>query len=729
MSLTQSLPQVALPQSAFPKPTAPGAIPVGAPPDATSRTSTNVVRSEAPFEDGAEQDTVPLRAQPKTPRMKGAKTFRPPSVFDDYVLISPLGSGGMGHVYLGHDEVLDRRVALKFIAADRPTDAARARFLREARAIARLVHPNVVSVYRIGDVEGRPYLAYEFVPGTSLDQVPRPLPWRDALRIGSGIAGGLSAVHRAGIVHRDIKPSNVMITTAGAVKLLDFGLARLDKGSTRPGSPIGSSSDRLPVSTGGGEVCMLVDAETSLVNGARAAAIAAAPRYETAAGLFLGTPAFMAPEQWRGQAASMCSDVYSAGLVMYSLLTGGLPHEGLGYEALGRAIQERDIPSLVDMLADVPQAFSRVVDRALRRDPRDRFETAVELFEALSEVEEHLFRESSEPPTASADAAPVVTPSAQTKGSPPSTPVPAEVRARPLQAAHSAPNEPILGRIHYCENRGTSIAYRIVGTGPIDLVLTLGGLTHIEAAFQCASFDGFVRALCGFSRVILYDKRGSGLSDRSAVAPTLEDHADDLRAVMNAARVVRGLVVATGDAVPIGIRAAVSWPERFRSMALFGGGARMLRASDFPAGLDPDAFDAHLHAIRATWPETDLLRREAPSVENEPDIRAWYATYLRAAASPGNAELAFSSLGHADVRALLSKVELPTLVLRREDDPVVSAAVVEHLTRNIPDAKLVTLPGRDHLPFFGDVAALVRELETFSRRGLREETTVETPVL
>ncbi len=669
---------------------------------------------------------MPVRAQPKTPRTKGAKTFRPPSVFDDYVLISPLGSGGMGHVYLGHDQVLDRRVALKFIAADRPTAAARARFLREARAIARLVHPNVVSVYRIGEVEGRPYLAYEFVPGTSLDQVPRPLPWRDALRIGSGIAGGLSAAHRAGIVHRDIKPSNVMITSAGAVKLLDFGLARLDKWSTRPGSSTGSSSDRLPLRTGAGEVCMYVNAETSFVSGARAAAIAAAPRYETAAGLFLGTPAFMAPEQWRGQPASMCSDVYSAGLVMYSLLTGGLPHEGLGYAALGRAIQERDIRSLVDMLPDVPQAVSRVVDRSLRRDPRDRFETAVELFEALSELEEHLFRESSEPTIPDADIASIAPATPQIQGSPSGAPFTAEVRTRLFQAVQAAPT---LGPIHYCENQGTSIAYRTVGTGPIDLVLTLGGLTHIEAAFQCASFDGFVRALGGFSRVIIYDKRGSGLSDRAAVAPSLEDHAGDLRAVMDAARVVRGLVVATGDAVPIAIRAVVSWPERFRSLALFGGAARLLRASDFPAGLDPEAFDAHLHAIRATWPETDLLRREAPSAANEADIRAWYATYLRAAASPGNAELALSSLGHADVRALLSSVELPTLVLRREDDPVVSAALAEHLTRNIPDAKLVTLRGRDHLPFFGDVAALVSELATFSRRGLREETTVETPIL
>ena len=170
-------------------------------------------------------------------RAETRKNFRPPRVFDDYVVIAPLGSGAMGQVYVGQDEVLDRRVALKFIAADRPSGSARARFLREARAIARLVHPNVVSVYRIGEVEDRPYIAYEFVPGTSLDQIPKPMGWKDALRIGLGLAAGLSAAHKAGTIHRDIKPSNVMITSAGAVKLLDFGLARLEPGAGGAGWP------------------------------------------------------------------------------------------------------------------------------------------------------------------------------------------------------------------------------------------------------------------------------------------------------------------------------------------------------------------------------------------------------------------------------------------------------------------------------------------------------------
>ncbi len=677
-------------------------------------------RAMAALDDGSDdagQVTAPLRVPPKARRTLGTKTFRPPSVFDDYVLLSPLGSGGMGHVYLGHDEVLDRRVALKFIAADRPSESARARFLREARAIARLVHPNVVSVYRIGEVEGRPYLAYEFVPGTSLDQLPRPLPWRDALRIGAGIAGGLSAAHRAGIVHRDIKPSNVMITSAGAVKLLDFGLARLDKGSSSSAWPaLSFAADRAPLA--GGETAVLVDATPPRPSALPLDPTAGAPGYETAAGLFLGTPAFMAPEQWRGHPASMRSDVYSTGLVMFSLLSGALPFEGLTGDDLARAIQERTIPSLVDLVPDVPRTLSSVVDRCLKRDPRDRYETATELSEALSQLESLLFREPTEPPARDLVSAPAVGAWAREDA-----PRPLEVEGR--RAAASAES---LGPIRYVENAGTSIAYRTFGAGPIDLVLALGGLSHLEAAWQCPSFEGFVRGLGAFARVILFDKRGSGLSDRGAGEPTIEEHAGDVRAVLDATRTRRAVILATGDAVPTAVQVAVSWPDRVRSLALFGGAARLLGASDFPAGLDPAAFDGHLHDIRATWPETDMLRREAPSVADRADVRAWYASYLRAAASPGNAELTLRALGHMDVRRLATRVSVPTLVLRRERDPIVSAELAHDLVSRIPGAELATLPGGDHLPFFGEAASLVAEVEAFVHRGAREDPTVETPL-
>src|SRR5262249_24579701 len=145
----------------------------------------------------------------------------PPPSFDGFEVVRALGRGGMGRVYLGHDTLLDRPVALKFIAGGEPARDARARFLVAARAIARLKPPNVVGILRIGEVLGQPYPAYELLPGRSLDRVPKPLPWPKALKIALGIARGLAAAHRRGVLHRDVKPANVMLTELGEVKLLD----------------------------------------------------------------------------------------------------------------------------------------------------------------------------------------------------------------------------------------------------------------------------------------------------------------------------------------------------------------------------------------------------------------------------------------------------------------------------------------------------------------------------
>lgn len=150
-----------------------------------------------------------------------------PREFDGYRLVRLLGRGAMGEVFLAHDTVLDRPVAIKFISAAGADEQTRRRFFVEARAIARLQHPNVVSIYRVGEAGGAPYLVSEFVRGTSLDQLETPVPWRQALRIGLDIARALAAAHQRGVVHRDIKPANAILSSDGEVKLLDFGIAKL----------------------------------------------------------------------------------------------------------------------------------------------------------------------------------------------------------------------------------------------------------------------------------------------------------------------------------------------------------------------------------------------------------------------------------------------------------------------------------------------------------------------
>lgn len=153
--------------------------------------------------------------------------WSPPKSFDEYRLLWPLGRGGMGAVYLGHDMLLDRAVAIKFISAINPDAVSREQFLTEARAAARLQHPNVVTVYRVGEIEGRPYIIQEYLRGQSLERMKKPLPWQQVMELALGLSRGLATAHRRGVLHRDIKPGNVMLPTEGGVKLLDFGLAKL----------------------------------------------------------------------------------------------------------------------------------------------------------------------------------------------------------------------------------------------------------------------------------------------------------------------------------------------------------------------------------------------------------------------------------------------------------------------------------------------------------------------
>src|SRR4051812_44033028 len=138
--------------------------------------------------------------------MSAGREWAPPQQFDEYRLMQPLGHGGMGHVFLAYDTLLDRMVAVKFISAIEPNSETRERFLIEARAAARLQHPNVAAVYRVGELDKRPYIISEFIRGTTLDQLELPIPWKRALELGVFLARGLAAAHRHGVLHRDIKP-------------------------------------------------------------------------------------------------------------------------------------------------------------------------------------------------------------------------------------------------------------------------------------------------------------------------------------------------------------------------------------------------------------------------------------------------------------------------------------------------------------------------------------------
>src|SRR5687768_5474414 len=192
----------------------------------------------------------------------------------------------MGSVWLAEDTLLHRLVAIKFIAHGEPDAHTRERFAIEARAAARLQHVNVVSVYRFGEVAGRPYLVSEYIRGEALDKLAKPVAWQKSLELGVALARGLAAAHRAGIVHRDIKPANAILAADGDVKLVDFGLAKLGTEDT-PALALGSGPD-------------VATADTAL----------------TKPGTIAGTPRYLAPETRAGGTADRRSDVYQVGCIL-----------------------------------------------------------------------------------------------------------------------------------------------------------------------------------------------------------------------------------------------------------------------------------------------------------------------------------------------------------------------------------------------------------------------------
>jgi formylglycine-generating enzyme required for sulfatase activity len=303
----------------------------------------------------------------------------------------------MGEVWLAQDTLLDRRVAVKFLAGLSAPEQ-RAQFIVEARAAARLSHPNVLTVFRVGEVGGQPFIVSEFIEGTSLDQVALPLPWRQVLDIALGIARGLAAAHERGVLHRDIKPANVVLARDGSVKIVDFGLAELSEVANRdnlgvgdedaepqPGSGPRERVSRAPQRMSGEMWRALTSEPVELATTLRALSSDedAGTQRESRV---MGTPHYMAPELWCNEPATAPSDVYATGALLFELCAGTTPHTGASLHALREAIVFSDAPPLEKLAPGADPRFAAIVDRCLRRDPAERFTSAAELCEALERV-------------------------------------------------------------------------------------------------------------------------------------------------------------------------------------------------------------------------------------------------------------------------------------------------------------------------------------------------------
>jgi Tol biopolymer transport system component/predicted Ser/Thr protein kinase len=280
------------------------------------------------------------------------KTIGPGAELGPYRLADRIGAGGMGEVYKARDIRLDREVALKILPAYTVRDPERrARFFREARAASRLNHPNTVTIYDIGEQDGTVYIAMEYVEGETLQAaIPAGgLPPAGILKYAIPIAAAFAKAHAAGIIHRDLKPGNVMIGRDGSVKVLDFGLAKLTR---EPAASLPSDE-------------------------------AASLRTQT--GVFMGTPAFMSPEQAEGKPVDPRSDIFSFGAVLYQMATGKRAFTGTSMTAVMAAVVHNDPDPLEE---DIPPALQQIIARCLKKEPEQRFQSMDEIRAALEELRE-----------------------------------------------------------------------------------------------------------------------------------------------------------------------------------------------------------------------------------------------------------------------------------------------------------------------------------------------------
>jgi pimeloyl-ACP methyl ester carboxylesterase len=269
----------------------------------------------------------------------------------------------------------------------------------------------------------------------------------------------------------------------------------------------------------------------------------------------------------------------------------------------------------------------------------------------------------------------------------------------------------------YAKSDGVSIAYQVVGEGPIDVLVVPGFATHIELLWGLPPVAGFMERLSAFSRLLLFDKRGTGLSDPVAEVPTLEQRIDDVRAVMDAAGSDRAALIGISEGGAMSALYAATHPERVASLVLYGAMARTTEAPDYPWATPADALrESAAEFIAPFWGQRADVFVElfAPSMtEGDPRGLEALARLQRSAASPAMIQQIFEMFLDIDVRAVLSTIHVPTLVLHRHGDRVVNWRAGKDLAARIPGARYVELPGIDHLPWAGEMDDVLGEIEEF----------------
>ncbi|MDP9194492.1 MAG: alpha/beta fold hydrolase [Acidobacteriota bacterium] len=288
--------------------------------------------------------------------------------------------------------------------------------------------------------------------------------------------------------------------------------------------------------------------------------------------------------------------------------------------------------------------------------------------------------------------------------------LPAEAAAVVRSSQHTPFAPP---KVRYARSGDVNIAYEVLGDGPRDLVFVMGWISHLDYFWTEPSFARFLRRLASFSRLILFDKRGTGLSDRVADLPTLEQRMDDVRAVLDAVGSKRAALCGVSEGGPMCALYAATYPEKTDALIMIGTYARRVWAPDYPWAPTPEQREQFLGTIAKDWGGPVGIAERAPSRANDPEFRDWWATYLRMGASPGAAETLTRMNSEVDVRHVLPTIRVPTQVIHRTGDLCLRVEEGRYVAQSIPGAQWVELPGVDHLPFVGDQDAIVDAIQGF----------------
>ena len=282
--------------------------------------------------------------------------------------------------------------------------------------------------------------------------------------------------------------------------------------------------------------------------------------------------------------------------------------------------------------------------------------------------------------------------------------------------------------VHYARSGDLRIAYATFGDGPVDFVFVPGWVSHLESWWEADAPARFFRRIASFSRLIMFDKRGTGLSDPFTGVPTLEERSDDVRAVMEAVGSTAAFLCGLSEGGPMSVLFSAAYPDRARGLILIGSNVRILKSPDWPYGKTPEEWQEFREGIE-DWGQGGLINLFLPSFAGDERAKRYFSRWQRMSASPSTALALFDANTQIDIRHILPQVQVPTLVIHRTDEPVVSVGNARYAAEHIPGARLLEQPGEDHLPWLGDADGMLDAIEEFvtgSRHHVDEDRILAT---